>query len=71
MSDDSILIAGVELLRDYNKADAALKDKLTADLLALGIPVSLHGALFQLMSEADGINKQINAEIAAKAAPVE
>lgn len=68
MSDDSILIAGVQLLRDYNKADAALKDKLTADLIALGIPVSLHSALFQLMSEADGINKQINAEIAAKAA---
>lgn len=71
MSDDTVLIAGVQLLRDFNKANTLLKEKLADDLYALGIPPSLHPALQALMAQAEGLNNQINAEIAAKAPKVE
>lgn len=64
MIDDSVLVAGVQLVRTYAQAADDAQKKLTSNLLALGIPLGLHDELLGLVQRAGGMAVQINESIA-------
>ena len=64
MIDDSVLLEGVQLVRAYAQAAHDAQEKLGADLIALGVPVGLHGELLRLVQDAGAVAMQINASIA-------